>query len=66
MSDRIQRRALRPHSGQKPKLGPRQVKLTQEMYEEKGPDRKRAHTVEHIALEFGFTRPTVKRHLTKP
>lgn len=52
--------------GQKPKLGPRQVKLAREMYEEKGPDGKRAHTVEHIAQEFGVTRPTIYRHLSKP
>ena len=31
--------------GQKPKLGPRQVRLAREMYEEKGPDGKRAHTL---------------------
>lgn len=52
--------------GQKPKLGPRQVRLAREMYEEKGPDGKRAHTVEHIAHEFGVTRPTIYRHLGKP
>lgn len=52
--------------GQKPKLGPRQVKLAREMYEEKGLDGKRAHTVEHIAQEFGVTRPTIYRHLAKP
>ena len=52
--------------GQKPKLGPRQVKLAREMYDEKGPDGKRAHTVEHIAQEFGVTRPTIYRHLAKP
>ncbi|MDP9888615.1 DNA invertase Pin-like site-specific DNA recombinase [Pseudarthrobacter enclensis] len=52
--------------GQKPKLGPRQVKLAREMYEEKGTDGKRAHTVEHIAQEFGVTRPTIYRHLAKP
>ncbi|WP_426977741.1 recombinase family protein [Pseudarthrobacter sp. O4] len=51
--------------GQKPKLGPRQVKLAREMYDEKRPDGKRAHTVEHIAQEFGVTRPTIYRHLTK-
>ncbi len=51
--------------GQKPKLGPRQVRLAQEMYEEKGPDGRRAHTVEHIAKEFGVTRPTIYRHLAK-
>lgn len=52
--------------GQKPKLGPRQVKLAREMYEEKGTDGKRAHTVEQIAQEFGVTRPTIYRHLAKP
>ena len=31
--------------GQKPKLGPRQVKLAREMYDETGPDGKRRHTV---------------------
>ena len=52
--------------GQKPKLGSRQVKLAREMYEEKGADGKRAHTVQHIAEEFGVTRPTIYRHLAKP
>ncbi|GAA2969699.1 recombinase family protein [Glutamicibacter bergerei] len=52
--------------GQKPKLGPRQVKLAREMYEEKDADGKRAHTVEHIAQEFGVSRPTIYRHLAKP
>lgn len=52
--------------GQKPKLGPRQIKLAREMYEEKGPDGRRAHTVQHIAEEFGVTRPTIYRHLGKP
>ncbi|TFB93194.1 recombinase family protein [Cryobacterium sp. HLT2-28] len=52
--------------GQKPKLGPRQVKLAREMYEETDADGKRAHTVQHIAEEFGVTRPTIYRHLAKP
>jgi DNA invertase Pin-like site-specific DNA recombinase len=52
--------------GQKRKLGPRQVRLARQMYEEKGPDGKRAHTVEHIAQEFSVTRPTIYRHLAKP
>ncbi|MET3165367.1 UNVERIFIED_ORG: DNA invertase Pin-like site-specific DNA recombinase [Arthrobacter sp. UYEF10] len=52
--------------GQKPKLGPRQVRLAREMYEDKGLDGKRAHTVEHIAQEFSVTRPTIYRHLAKP
>lgn len=52
--------------GQKPKLGPRQVKLAREMYEEKDAEGKRAYTVEHIAQEFGVSRPTIYRHLAKP
>jgi DNA invertase Pin-like site-specific DNA recombinase len=51
--------------GQKPKLGPRQVRLAREMYEETGADGKRKHTVAQIAAEFGVTRPTIYRHLTK-
>jgi len=51
--------------GQKPKLGPRQVKLARQMYEEAGPDGKRKHTVAQIAAEFGVTRPTIYRHLGK-
>jgi DNA invertase Pin-like site-specific DNA recombinase len=50
--------------GQKPKLGPRQVQLAREMYDETGPDGKRTHTVQQIADEFGVTRPTIYRHLT--
>ncbi|WP_298045181.1 recombinase family protein [uncultured Citricoccus sp.] len=49
--------------GQKPKLGPRQVQLAREMYEETDAEGKRAHTVEQIAREFGVTRPTIYRHL---
>jgi DNA invertase Pin-like site-specific DNA recombinase len=51
--------------GQKPKLGPRQVRLAQQMYDEVGDDGKRKHTVQQIANEFGVTRPTIYRHLTK-
>lgn len=51
--------------GQKPKLGPRQVALARQMYEETGSDGKRRYTVEGIATEFGVTRPTIYRHLTK-
>ncbi|MGH3825428.1 MAG: recombinase family protein [Pseudonocardiaceae bacterium] len=51
--------------GQKPKLGPRQVRLAQQMYDEIGDDGKRKHTVQQIAAEFGVTRPTIYRHLTK-
>ncbi len=51
--------------GQKPKLTPRQAKIAQAMYDEPGPDGKRAYTVQQIALEFGGTRPTIYRHLQK-
>lgn len=49
--------------GQKPKLGPRQVKLAREMYDETGPDEKPRYTVVQIAAEFGVSRPTIYRHL---
>lgn len=49
--------------GQKPKLGPRQVRLAREMYDEIGDDGKRRHTVAQIAAEFGVSRPTIYRHL---
>jgi DNA invertase Pin-like site-specific DNA recombinase len=51
--------------GQKPKLGPRQVKLARQMYDETGEDGKRKHTVAQIAAEFGVSRPTIYRHLAK-
>jgi AcrR family transcriptional regulator len=49
--------------GQKPKLGPRQVNLALQMYDEKDEHGKRRHTVQQIADEFGVTRPTIYRHL---
>ncbi len=49
--------------GQKPKLGPRQVKLARQMYDELGDDGKRRYTVAEIAAEFGVTRPTIYRAL---
>jgi Helix-turn-helix domain of resolvase len=52
-------------SGQKPKLGPRQVRLARQMYDEKDEHGKRRHTVQQIADEFGVTRPTIYRHLTR-
>jgi len=48
--------------GQKPKLGPQQVKLARQMYEETGKDGKRAHTVAHIRRVRG--QPT--DHLPPP
>jgi len=51
--------------GQKPKLTARQAKIAQEMYDELGPDGRRAHTVQQIADEFGVARPTIYRHLQR-
>ena len=51
--------------GQKPSLTARQAKIAQDMYEETGPDGRRAYTVDQIAAEFGVTRPTIYRHLAK-
>ena len=41
--------------GQKPKLGPRQAKLAQQMCDECDAEGKRKHTVAQIAAEFGVT-----------
>jgi len=49
--------------GQCPKLTARQAKIAQEMYDEIGPDGRRAQTVGQIAEEFGVSRPTIYRHL---
>ena len=51
--------------GQKPKLGPRQIKLARQMYDETGDDGMRKHTVAQIAAEFGVSRPTIYRHLAR-
>ena len=51
--------------GQKPKLTARQGKIAQDMYDELGPDGRRARTVQQIADEFGVTRPTIYRHLQR-
>ena len=59
-------RARGRNGGQEPKLGLRHVKLARDMSGEKDADGKRAHTVAHIAEEFGVTRPTIYRHLAKP
>jgi DNA invertase Pin-like site-specific DNA recombinase len=50
--------------GQKPKLGPRQIRLARQMYDETGDDGKRRYTVAEIAAEFGVTRPTIYRALS--
>lgn len=49
--------------GQKPKLGPRQVRLARQMYDERGADGKHRYTVAQIAAEFGVARPTIYRYL---
>lgn len=51
--------------GQKPKLTPRQARIAQDMYDQLGPDGLRAHTVAEIAAEFGVSRPTVYRHISR-
>lgn len=51
--------------GQRPKLTPRQARIAQEMYDELGPDGRRAYTVQRIAEEFGVSRPTIYRHLER-
>ena len=40
--------------------------LAQAMYDERGGDGKRRYTVAEIAAEFGVTRPTIYRHLSRP
>jgi DNA invertase Pin-like site-specific DNA recombinase len=63
MDDPAAARARGRTGGQKPKLGPRQVKLAREMHDETGEEGKRKHTVAQIAAEFGVSRPTIFRHL---
>lgn len=45
--------------GRRPKLGPRQVALVRQMYDELDEKGKRRYTVDQIAAEFGVTRPTI-------
>jgi len=47
--------------GQKPKLGPRQVTIARQRYDEVD-EQGRRHTVAQIAAEFGVTRPTIYRY----
>lgn len=49
--------------GQKPKLGPRQVQLARQMYDEVDATGKQKWTVQQMADEFGVTRPTIYRYL---
>lgn len=54
-------RAFGRTGGQRPKLGPWQIKPAREMYDETGEDGKRVHTVAQIPAELGVTRPTIYR-----
>ena len=56
-------RARGRKGGRKPKLDERQAARARAMYEEVGPDGKRAWTVEQVAKTFNVTRPTIYRHL---
>jgi DNA invertase Pin-like site-specific DNA recombinase len=49
--------------GRKPKLSPAQVQLARQLYDARGGDGKREHTVEQIASMLNVTRTTVYRHL---
>jgi DNA invertase Pin-like site-specific DNA recombinase len=49
--------------GRKPKLSAAQVALARQLYDARGDDGKREHTVEQIAAMFNVTRPTIYRHL---
>ncbi|MGH3770813.1 MAG: DHA2 family efflux MFS transporter permease subunit [Pseudonocardiaceae bacterium] len=60
-----QTRARGRTSGQKPKLGPRQVKLARQMYDELDKNGKRRYTTQQIADAFGVTPTTIYRHLRK-
>lgn len=58
-------RARGRKGGRKAALRPRQVELAQRMYDETGPDGKRAHTVQDIADELGVGRTTIYRYLDR-
>lgn len=51
--------------GQRPKLGPRQVTLARQMYDDLDDTGKRKYTVAEIADEFGVSRPTIYRYLVR-
>ncbi len=61
------RRGGAPGTRRRPEveLTQREAKIARDMYDELGPDGKRAHTVQRIADEFGVTRPTIYRHLQR-
>ena len=49
--------------GRKPKLSADQVRLARQLYDEKGPDGRRARPVAQIAAMLGVSRTTIYRHL---
>jgi len=49
--------------GRKPKLSPDQVQLARQLYDERGPDGRRARTVAQTAAMLGVSRTTIYRHL---
>jgi DNA invertase Pin-like site-specific DNA recombinase len=49
--------------GRKPKLSPGAIQVAREMYDKRGADGKRAHTVDEIAAVLKVSRPTVYRVL---
>lgn len=59
-------RARGRKGGRRPKLSVDQAALAQRLYDEKGPDGKRAHTVQQIADMLGVKRSTVYGHLSRP
>jgi EmrB/QacA subfamily drug resistance transporter len=60
-----QTRAPSRTNGQRPKLGPRQITLARQMYDEIDKDGKRRYTIQQIADAFGVTGPTISRHIRK-
>jgi DNA invertase Pin-like site-specific DNA recombinase len=56
-------RARGRKGGSKPKLSPAQRKRARELYELKGPDGKRAHTVAEVGAMLGVSRQTIYRAL---
>jgi DNA invertase Pin-like site-specific DNA recombinase len=52
--------------GRKPKLDPKKVATVQRMYQAKGPDGRRLHTVTEIAAAVGVHRTTVYDYLKRP
>jgi DNA invertase Pin-like site-specific DNA recombinase len=49
--------------GQKPKLGPRQIRLARQMHDELGPDDKRRYTVAQITTKTGIPKTSLHRYL---